>query len=419
MPSSPLFNKEQSSPFADLIKNALQSYGHGVQARYAPQTAQADIFSKEFAPLAEIASSPLALAMLPEQRQKMMELISKLLQQTGGGSELGNNFGNASGILGGAINNQPNQAGGMNGYYGGSSNSGGSVSGGGSSSGEFGSDNKASDQMVEDISLHGNDQYNNPNLPSTNLQTGVAQKSMGGYSEGIHSPGTTYATANGQQLQTPSPGTMQQSQDTLSAIKNFKDLAPGFLEHASEFAKPGANLRRVASATSAISQRLGAEPFSKLIGKVAKTDPEMVGRYHTFEGEKTRLGNILKTVYPTSTSLEALNKHLDMLELRSTDTEKSYSARVKQILSDLNVAEKNAKLSGGAAGGYNLSPTSGNIYGESHNKSAGGYDPLKILDYKYKGTRQQKADAFKESFNTLNAQSKALVLKEMRRRGGR
>ncbi len=333
---------EQVSPYANLISNALKNYQNAVSAKYAPRTAQANIFNKEFAPLAQIASSPLALAMLPEQRQQMAQLISQLLQQTGssgggGGGILSSLFGGGQDqVQGGNMPSSDNVGGGMTQTGGG----GGTPAGGSNTS-------------------------QTPGLPSQNFQQGAAQKVTAPYTEQLHPAGTTF-NAGGEALTTPAGGTVTQSQSTLDSIKNLKDFLPGYTEMAKEFTTPqGSLFNRIKSGASAVAGRVGADKISKLLSK----DPELEGRWNNLVQEKNRLGVIAQHVFPTTNSKEGYEKHMEMLELRPTDTYSSFSKRISEFMSDLDKAQKNAKQAMNAGSGYNLNPESKEVYGLSNKAS--------------------------------------------------
>jgi hypothetical protein len=89
---------EESSPFNNLLSNALKSYQQQVHARYAPQMAEADIFNKKIGPLATLATSPMFL-----QNPQFQEALGRLISQN-----LGSGFGQGGGqAVQGAENHFP------------------------------------------------------------------------------------------------------------------------------------------------------------------------------------------------------------------------------------------------------------------------------------------------------------------------
>jgi hypothetical protein len=103
---------EQSSPLSAAISGLLKGVNAApgfkksmTEAKYAPQTIQADIISKSLAPLATIASNPYVWAtMSPEQQNSLGQLISSFMGKTLGGTNGGTN----GGIGGGSSNNGNN-----------------------------------------------------------------------------------------------------------------------------------------------------------------------------------------------------------------------------------------------------------------------------------------------------------------------
>lgn len=328
---------EQVSPYANLISNALRNYQSAVGARYAPQKTQADIFSKEFAPLAQIASSPLALAMLPEQRKQMADLISHLLQQTGSQGGAG---GGLAALFGGSQQGQDQ----------------GSMQGQGSQQGSDMTNQAGGGNSMPQV---GNSGSSAPGLPSTNFQQGAEEKVTAPYAEQLHPPGTTF-NAGGEALTTPTGNITTQSQTTLDSIANLKDFVPDYLKQAKEFTTPNGSLfNRIKSGAAAVSERIGADKIGKLISK----DPGLEGRWHNLEQEKSRLGVVAQHVFPSTNSKEGYEAHMKMLELRPTDNYDSFSKRISQFMADLNTAEKNAKRAMNPGTSYNVNPKSKNIYG--------------------------------------------------------
>ncbi len=327
MPSYPLLNREQASPFADLVKNALGTYGQAVNARYAPQMTQAEIFNKEFAPLAQIASSPLAMAMLPEQRQQMAALISQLLKQTGapgGGMPVGGGLG---ALFGGGAQ-QPTGGATGGGYAGGT---GGMVpSGGGQASSGY-----------------------NPLVPQAggDLGQGATAKVTAPYQAQTQPAGTTYYDPNSQGFYSaPTGGRVDQAQATMTSYNNLKELIPSLLEESKKFENKSLELKRAGISQTLHSYGLGG------IGNLVSDNPELAGDYNNFIQDINKAGIVLQGIYPASHSQESYNQHMAMLSFDpSKDTYKTYRERLQKLLEDSSIAYKNAQQQAGGKGGFNLS----------------------------------------------------------------
>lgn len=334
--SPPILTPEQANPLArNFIGEALQTYMQGQQSKYAPDLLKAEIFNKEFGPLAQIASSPLALAMLPEQREQMTRLISQLLQKTGGGG-----------------NGQfPLQQGGMSSSQGGVPAQSPAVN----VSGEFGAHNAMSPEEVQRTTdMHERNLEENSLLPGAGQGLGgaVTAKTTGGYYESPYTPGKQYSNKEGKQFVSPTGSIISQAQEQENAIKNFNTFVPNLINHAKEFTQPGSNLKRYASGASARARRIGVN--TKIADLISK-DPEMAGRYESFQGEISRAANVLKAVFPSPKAQEAFDQHIGMLQLLPNDTAKSYAERVKGVQKELQNMLPTIKEAMGSKGGYSLS----------------------------------------------------------------
>jgi len=344
---------EQVSPYANLISNALRNYQSAVSARYAPQTTQANIFSKEFEPLARIASNPVAMAMMGDQGQGIMNAIQQLLSQNGGISSGGISGGMTGGV--GSTN---------------TSNLGSTGGGGG---------------VGNNPSTIGNDSQE-PGLPHGNIQQSAAQKALAATHQQLNPPGIT-SNVGGEALTTPAMGTVSDAQTTANSIANLKEMIPAYFDQGYEFTTPkGSALNRFRSGASAISERIGAKPISKILSE----DPDLAGRWNNFETEKSRLGVLAQKVFPTTNSKEGYEKHMEMLELRPNDTWKSFTQRRDKFLEDLDIAEKNAKKAMNAGSSYNVNPESKNIYGPSNAISNEMKKPMKPTKKLRPGTQDTK-----------------------------
>lgn len=72
----PILKPEQQSPFGNLIQNALKNYQEGVKAKYLPKMQEADIFSKEIAPIAALAANPNFTGFNPQTQRMIASRIS-------------------------------------------------------------------------------------------------------------------------------------------------------------------------------------------------------------------------------------------------------------------------------------------------------------------------------------------------------
>lgn len=71
--------QEETSPFGNLMGNALKKYMALNNAQYQKREKEADIFSKEMAPLAAIAANPNMRALYPQTQNGINNLVSQYI----------------------------------------------------------------------------------------------------------------------------------------------------------------------------------------------------------------------------------------------------------------------------------------------------------------------------------------------------
>jgi hypothetical protein len=283
----PILTPEQTSPMAGVISGLLKGaqqapamYKSAQEAKYAPQTIQADIFGKEFAPLAAIASSPLAQAMLPEQKDQMLQMIAQLLKQN-------SNFGGQTGQMGSQ-----------------------------SSSSQGGSYNPIVNGAVSNaMAGNGQQQTNgstNPSLPQNGGSTGsgLAAHTIAPATEQIHPASTVFFDpTTGKQYTQPSSGLIETSQKGLTAIRTALPQLQDIAKKSKEFLSPGSNLSTGASQvggwlskvdpTALLGMGEGGKGLVRGAEKSAGIDPEKISRYTDWQNQMDSTAERLIAAYPT------------------------------------------------------------------------------------------------------------------------
>jgi len=323
----PLLSAQQASPFGNLIQNALSNYTNAVQAHYAPKLLQSQIFGQQFAPLAQIASSPLALAMLPDQRQQMVSLISKLLQQTDApnANSLAPTQNNSS------VQNNPILP---------------------STNIQQGGSPDAPNANSLPPTQNNSSVQNNPNLPSPNIQQGAQQKMTGTYAEQIHPPGMAYITLDGRQMVPPTIDNVAQAQKAITSIDMISKLMPQIKSDGQEFTAPESKLDTMRSGISTVLNKWG------LPGEIVSDDPDKAGRYTTYKAEVTQAADLLKLIFPNAQSTSLFNRYEDMLAQHPTDSGKAYTDRMDKIVNELQMQIRpSIQEQMGSTGGYDLNAT--------------------------------------------------------------
>lgn len=80
----PIGTPEQTSPFNNLVHNALKTYQQQVHAKYAPEMMEADIFSKGIGPIATLAASPNFTGFNPEVSKMLGDYIGQYIAKSHG-----------------------------------------------------------------------------------------------------------------------------------------------------------------------------------------------------------------------------------------------------------------------------------------------------------------------------------------------
>ena len=65
------------SPIGDIVGNILGGYASSVGAKYLPREKEADIFHKQIAPLAMLASSPFFLRLINRNKIRLWPILVK------------------------------------------------------------------------------------------------------------------------------------------------------------------------------------------------------------------------------------------------------------------------------------------------------------------------------------------------------
>jgi hypothetical protein len=229
---------EQQSPFGNLLSGALKSYSAQQKAKYLPQELQADIIGKSVAPLAQIASSPLASAMIKQQKQQMLKYISQVMQGAQGGQpqqEQAGVFdnvpvlGNLSKMISHYVSNRPDLH-----------------------------------QPEEGSQESGNSSNQNSNQ----MEVGFANKAVAPAFENPHAPGTVLLNDNNQPSSvTATAEQIAHAQKTLSAIQQANPA----LKKIYELAKPFSNdlegyAKRISSKLSSKNPGLSNQ-WNQLVGQ--------------------------------------------------------------------------------------------------------------------------------------------------------
>lgn len=296
----------QGNPLAKQLLPAIQQ---GMQTAYTPRMLEADIFSKQFSPLAQIASSPLTLAMLPNQKTQMADLISKLLDQNRGVMTQG---GNQGGL--GLFSNLANAIG-----LGGSPASGAST--------PYGSTGEPTGQ------------YSGSNAPNMlpqrggGLQGGAYARATGEYSQTPYKPGTVTENPNtGQLFSTAAEPIVAKTQQNQAAITRLTPILNDLAKGAEPFLSKGSTLKLLGSQAAGELYKAG---LPKSITDIFGT-PELAEKHAKFLTDQSKSIESLMTIYNLPADMESARRVEQIVTPQPGETSQGYKARMQSELSTLS-----------------------------------------------------------------------------------
>lgn len=396
MPDYPMLSDEQINPMANAVQKALAGYKGGTEAKYQPKMLQADIFSKQFAPLAQIASNPLAMAMMGDKGAGIMQMISQLLQQSQGG---------ASGSAGGGL---------MSGGQGGFTPS--NQSQGSDQDTMSGGDQQSPNQDRESAGY-------DPSLPQKGkgLGAGYVDKSTAPYSERVHTPDTVYIDTNtGKTYTDPNPHTIAASSQSIKAIKRLIPQLNEIAKDSKEFTAPGSGFSTWASGMgNKASLYLPGGMLKNEDLKAIGLDPEKVSRRMEFDNKIISASKELMTAYP---QLAESDQSMTMLKNMLQPLPGETTGYAKRVLHSVDVLNKRQE-----AMQQQMQPTEVINNSQSQNAPAQQTEQrqeeapsgdIAIAQRFVAGVPKMKNDAeFKEAFKTYNPTVQKQILDLLAKQG--
>jgi hypothetical protein len=284
---------QEVNPFANLVSNALQGYGQGMQAAYLPQTIQASIFNKTISPLATLAASPFFSALNPMQQHQIADYISRSLEGLG----VFNQGGNAKAPNGGITQHA---------------------------------------QQGNGVPQERPGDFNPPPNPDE-IEEGLAPGEPGEhftskFGESSYKPGTVHKTKSGNVVSTPTGTQVERQQAILSGTTKLGKLYEEYITLGKELADAGivrTDLSRLAGGAGKIAGK-GVEKFlggRGLAEKAAK-----------FEDLKGKLKQGLKET--NTISQDELDRQLDF---RGGESGKAFEKRSRETINYLNKLASSGK----------------------------------------------------------------------------
>ena len=372
MPSFPILTPEQSSPFAQAMQSALKNYSDINKAKYQSRGLEADIFSKQFAPLAQIASNPVAMSMMGDQGAGVMKAIQQLLQQQSGGQ--GGQGGLLKHLFGGG------QAQGQAQGAGGGDLSGGQAGGGaepqavptpGVQPGQnFGAANQASDSEVAAQANAPQQDLNNyddnhptdatSNLPSAGgtPASGFIAKTFAPSQEASHAPGVTYAYKDKdghiKYKSAASAAGISQAQLGMGSIQVALPLINKLQAEAKELMKPGRSLEYFKSIIAANLQDKVHVSDAQL--KQLGISRDYYDKYEQFQKDQHNVAQRLKVAHNFGENVQGEEQAASIIAPSNFQSFKGYNKQLED--EKTNLANANETYQRQITGGFNVTPGS-------------------------------------------------------------
>lgn len=309
----------------NFMKFPLENRIAQVQAQYAPQTAEANIFHQMLSPLAQLTSNPLVWGMMtPEQQSNMSKFISNFMGQT-------KVFG-GQGLQGGIdqrmqIPGQQNVGVAQSGYP--VSNIGG---------------------------YEGNISSRNPALVpggGGNLGNAITSKIGAEYAQQPYAAGKTFVDpATGKVLSAPTETSISVNQSALQGIRIAKPLLEKISKEADEFLKPGGKLGLKLAQGAGVGEQYSGFPLSEIIG----ADKKKVGKYNEFQSDLAKAQEVLMRSFNLPNDEYALRTTAKIVQPGLGEDGVSYYKRIMNEAQSLS--DRYQMHQANLAGGYNVTPGS-------------------------------------------------------------
>lgn len=298
------------------INSGLQNYQQGVKSKYANEMQRADIFNKTIAPLANIAISPLGLAMAPEQQQQIQNYISQALgsfnppqQHQGDGwlDRIKDSFG-FGGHQGSPYQNQvaPTQH------------------------------NYDQPTTEGDYGL----------LPGAGegIQSGARYNATTPFHSSAVKPGVVYNNPKtGEVISSPTGETVSGAQNSIVNINNATPILKSLSEQAKPFLKQGGMLGLKMSQVGGELRKLGAPDYvTNLLGGT-----KLANQYAKFGSSQSKAVDKLMKIYALPSNIESQHTVEKIITPQPGEDEVGYPQRIHQELSDFaSQKERNKQVLG-------------------------------------------------------------------------
>lgn len=357
MPTYPILTADQVNPFHMALTTALQDYSQGMNAAYLPKTLQADVMSKQLAPIATIASNPLMYASIPDaQRQMLGQYVGNMIQGSMGGSGGQGNAPASEGIFGNILGN----------IFGSSSNSQGAAptAGGGSSGTQAGDSTMPTSTAQPNQGADASSQGGAPATTDTNtgspLLPAAGQGPAAGASARILAPYSTSPYKHGDLLidsktgkfvSAPTDTTISGQQQVLSGIASTLPRLKELSTQAQPFLEFG-GMKKLREAQ--LVGNLANYGIKLPKGMQPNIPPGLVGKYNDFISNINTTADKLMTANNLPKDEQSLAMVKQIVTPVAGENDREYYQRVTNEMGRLK--DQYAQSQQMISGGYNVSP---------------------------------------------------------------
>jgi hypothetical protein len=314
---------EESSPTGNLYANALKKYQQGVNAHYAPQRQEADIFAKEMGPMAALASNP-NFSFDPQVREMISKRIADHIEKT---QQKGGHEGLLNAILHKNWLGKQEEAANLP---------------------QAG--NQAQLGMTGGMQQGANNNFSLLPQAGQGLQAGAQAKAQAPFMSSPYAPGALYQNPNtGDVLSAPTHEQVAAAQKTITSNKAVEPIIKDLIKQSKPFLKQGGKLGLATGQAAGIASQFGAPDFlTNLVG-----DKEKANKYAEFQATQSLAIERLMGALNLPLNQESQHTVATIVQPHPGENDKGYETR---MIRELVTLQRNAQQAQNTLGsGFNLS----------------------------------------------------------------
>lgn len=339
----PIGTPEQTSPWGNVMSNALKQYQEGLNAQYGRREKEAGIFNKTISPLANIAISPLMTALAPTQQQQIAAYISQGLKQLSNGGQMGGYdaqqqqdgqqtqnpiLGWISKLIGGGqVQSQQAQA-------------------------SLGQPQVQAQPQADEIDENGNPVQTKPGLIpqyGKGISEGAKTQATTPFNASPYKEGGLYQNPEtGKVISAPTSGNVDINQKTIANVTAITPMIKSLAQDAVPFLQTGGSLGLATSQFAGEARKYGVpESITNLLGGT-----KLANAYANYESDRAKAIDKAMTVFnlPANAQSTGILEHI--FTPGKGEDDKAFASRMTNELYILGNQAQNAKQVLGS--GYNV-----------------------------------------------------------------